>query len=80
MRIYGLASMAGGGLLGVVAMAMSLLRVRGPRTMVLAVCMALSSVALFIGGTILHVASCCQAQAPKAEKPKTEKPKARKSK
>ena len=70
MRIYGLVNIAGGGLLGVTAMAMSLLRVGGGRTMVLAVCMALSSVALFIGGTIFYVASCCPVQAPKDKKSK----------
>lgn len=73
MRIYGLVNIAGGCLLGVLAMVVSLLRAGGGRTMVLAVCMALSSVALFIGGTIFYVASGCQAQAPEAEKPKAEK-------
>ncbi len=84
-------NIAGGGFLGVMAMVMSLLRTGGNGDYAnLAICMALSSVALFIGGTIFYVASCCHAQAPeaeelkaeefKAEKPKTAKPKAEKSK
>jgi hypothetical protein len=44
--------------------------------MALAVCMALSSVGLFIGGTILYVASCSQDQAPEAEEPEAENPEA----
>ncbi len=74
MRTHGLASMAGGGLLGVVAIILSMLRFGGGRSATLAVCIALSSVALFIGGTIIYVASC-QAQAPQAAKPKAKKSK-----
>ncbi len=80
MRKYGLLNIVGGCLLGLLAMAMSLVRTGGGRTMALAVCMSLSSVGLFIGGTIFYVVSCCQGQAPKAEKPKAGKPKAKKPK
>jgi len=73
--MYGLVGIAGGGLLGMVAMIMSILGSGGGRIATLAICMALSSVALFIGGTIFYVASSCQAQAPKAEKPKAAKSK-----
>ncbi len=81
MRKYGLLNIVGGGLLGVVAMLVSLLRTGGNGSYrTLAICMALSSVGLFIGGTIFYVVSCCQGQAPKAEKPKAKKPKAKKPK
>lgn len=80
MRKYGLVNIAGGCLLGLLAMVLCLVRGGGGRTMLLAICMALSSVALFVGGTIFYVASCCQTQAPKAEEPKGEKPKAEKPK
>ncbi len=75
MRTYGLASIAGGGLLGVLAMVMSLLKFGGGRSAALAICMALSSVALFIGGTMFYVASSCPAQAPEAAKSKAAKSK-----
>ncbi len=89
MRIYGLASIAGGVLLGLLAMVMGLLRTGGNGSYRgLAICMALSSVGLFIGGTIFYVASCCHAQAPEAENteaenteaenPEAENPKAKK--
>lgn len=81
MRKYGLLNIAGGGLLGLLAMAMSLLRTGGNGSYRgLAICMALSSVGLFIGGTILYVGSYCHPQTPEAENPKAKKPKAKKSK
>lgn len=75
MRKYGLVNITGGCFLGLVAMVMSLLRTGGNGSYAaLAICMALSSVALFIGGTIFYVASSSQAQAPKAEEPEAEEP------
>ena len=68
MKIYGLVNIAGGCLLGLAAMPVSLLPMGHGRFAALAICMALSSVALFIGGTIFFVAgSCCQAPASKAK-------------
>jgi len=56
MKIYGLVNIIGGCLLGLVAMPVSLLPVGHGRAAALAVCMALSSVGLFLGGTIFFVA------------------------
>lgn len=68
MKTYGLVNIVGGCLLGLVAMPVSLLPMGHGRSMGLAICMALSSVGLFIGGTIFFVAaSCCQANASKAK-------------
>ncbi len=68
MKIYGLVNIVCGCFLGLVAMPVSLLRVGHGRAAALAICMALSSLALFIGGTIFFVAgSCCQAPASKAK-------------
>ena len=68
MKIYGLLNIITGGLLGLTAMAVSLLQLGHGRAFPLAICMALSSVALFLGGTIFFVAGCCcQSRAAKAE-------------
>ena len=75
MRMYGLAGIAGGGFLGVVAMVISILQMGGGRSIALAICLALSSVALFIGGTMFYIAGSCPSQASEAEKPKAKKAK-----
>jgi hypothetical protein len=73
--MYGLVGIAGGGFLGVTAMVISILEMGGGRSLALAICMALSSVALFLSGTIFYVASCCPSQASEGEKPKAKKSK-----
>lgn len=74
MRMYGLVNLGSGCLLGLLAMVLSLTRMGDGRS-ALPICMALSSVALFVGGAVFYVAGCCQAQAPEAEEPKARKSK-----